>query len=121
MTLGDGVNVFVLGYASDRAKPFRQNDGKGLLQEPGKVPEAAGVTIGSLGVGLYSLADLLTLNALPDANTPAYKDNNPLVRPVVFAGRTVHGVWKTTEEVGNAVTWGLLITSRDASAGHRIL
>lgn len=107
MTLGDGVNIFVLGYASDRAKPFRQNDGKGLLQEPGKVPAAAGATIGSLGVGLYSLADLLTLNALPDANTPAYKDNNPLVRPVVFAGRTVHGVWKTTEEVGNAVTWGL--------------
>jgi len=107
MTLGDGVNVFVLGYASDRAKPFRQNDGKGLLDEPGKVPATAGATIGSLGVGLYSLADLLTLNALPDANTPAYKDNNPLVRPVVFAGRTVHGVWKTTEEVGNAVTWGL--------------
>ncbi len=107
MALGDGVNIFVLGYASDRAKPFRQNDGKGLLQEPGKVPATAGAAIGSLGVGLYSLADLLTLNALPDPNTPAYKDNNPLVRPVVFAGRTVHGVWKTTEEVGNAVTWGL--------------
>ena len=107
MTLGDGVNIFVLGYASDRAKPFRQNDGKGLLDQPGKVPAAAGATIGSLGVGLYSLADLLTLNALPDPNTPVYTDNNPLVRPVVFAGRTVHGVWKTTEEVGNAVTWGL--------------
>ena len=107
MALGDGVNIFVLGYASDRAKPFRQNDGKGLLQEPGKVPATAGATIGSLGVGLYSMADLLTLNALPDPNTPAYTDNNPLVRPVVFAGRTVHGVWKTTEEVGNAVTWGL--------------
>jgi hypothetical protein len=107
MTLGDGANVFVLGYASDRAKPFRQNDGKGLLQEPGKVPAAAGATIGSLGVGLYSLADLLTLNALPDPNTAAYTDNNPLVRPVIFAGRTVHGAWKTTEEVGNAVTWGL--------------
>jgi hypothetical protein len=107
MALGDGVNIFVLGYASDRAKPFRQNDGKGLFQEPGKVPAAAGATIGSLGVGLYSLADLLTLNALPDPNTAAYKDNNPLVRPVIFAGRTVHGVWKTTEEVGNAVTWGL--------------
>jgi len=107
MALGDGVNIFVLGYASDRAKPFRQNDGKGLLQEPGKVPAAAGATIGSLGVGLYSLADLLTLNALPDPNTAAYKDNNPLVRPMIFAGRTVHGVWKTTEEVGNAVTWGL--------------
>ncbi|MCL5280284.1 MAG: hypothetical protein M1376_10300 [Planctomycetes bacterium] len=107
MTLGDGVNVFVLGYASDRAKPFRQNDGKGLLEEPGRVPAAAGATIGNLGVGLYSLADLLTLNALPDPNTPAYTDNNPLVRPVVFAGRTIHGAWKTTEEVGNAVTWGL--------------
>jgi hypothetical protein len=107
MTLGDGVNIFVLGYASDRAKPFRQNDGKGLLEEPGKVPMAAGATIGSLGVGLYSLADLLTLNALPDPNTAAYTDNNPLVRPVLFAGRTVHGAWKTTEEVGNAVTWGL--------------
>jgi hypothetical protein len=107
MTLGDGVNVFVLGYASDRAKPFRQNDGKGLLEEPGRVPQAAGAAIGSLGVGLYSLADLLTLNALPDPNTAAYTDNNPVVRPMVFAGRTVHGVWKTTEEVGNAVTWGL--------------
>ena len=107
MTLSDGVNIFVLGYASDRAKPFRQNDGKGLFQEPGKVPAAAGAAIGSLGVGLYALADLLTLNALPDPNGPVYKDNNPLVRPVIFAGRTVHGVWKTTEEVGNAVTWGL--------------
>ncbi len=107
MTLGDGANVFLLGYASDRAKPFRANDGKGLLQEPGKVPQRAGVTIGSLGYAVYSILDLATLNSLPDPNKPVYEDNNPLVRPLLFTGRTIGGVWKTTEEVGNALTWGL--------------
>jgi len=107
MTLGDSANVFVLGYGSDRAKPFRQNDGKGIFQEPGKVPARAGATIGSLGYALYSIVDLATLNALPDPNRPVYKDNNPLVRPLVFTGRAIGGVWKTTEEVGNALTWGL--------------
>jgi len=107
MTVGDGVNIFVLGYASDRAKPFRKNDGKGLFQEPGKVPQRAGATIGSLGYALYSIVDLATLNSLPDPNKPAYNDNNPLVRPLIFTGRTIGGVWKTTEEVGNALTWGL--------------
>ena len=107
MTLGDGVNVFILGYASDRAKPFRENDGKGLFQEPGKVPARAGATLGSLGYALYSVVDLVTLNALPDPNKAVYKDNNLLVRPLIFTGRTIGGVWKTTEEVGNALTWGL--------------
>jgi hypothetical protein len=107
LAIGDSANVFVLGYASDRAKPFRTNDGKGLFQEPGKVPARAGATISSLGYGLYSILDLATLNALPDPNKPVYQDNNPLVRPLVFTGRTIGGVWKTTEEVGNAVTWGL--------------
>ena len=106
MAVGDGVNVFMLGYASDRAQIFRTNDGKGLLDEPGKVPMAAGATIGGAAEGLYSLADLLTLNALPDSDSAAYKDNAPIVRPIIFAGRTVGGVWKTTEEIGNAVTWG---------------
>ncbi len=106
MAVGDGVNVFLLGYASDRAQAFRANDGKGLLDEPGKVPQQAGATLGSAADGLYSLADLLTLNALPDTNKPAYRDNVPIVRPIIFAGRTVGGVWKTTEEIGNAVTWG---------------
>jgi hypothetical protein len=107
LAIGDGANVFLLGYASDRAKPFRQNDGKGLFQEPGKVPERAGATIGNLGYALYSLVDLATLNALPDPNQAPYKDNNPLVRPLLFTGRTIGGAWKTTEEVGNALTWGL--------------
>ena len=107
LALGDTANVFVLGYASDRAKPFRENDGKGLFQEPGKVPARAGATIASLGYGLYSILDLATLNALPDPNKPVYQDNNPFVRPLIFTGRTIGGVWKTAEEVGNAVTWGL--------------
>jgi hypothetical protein len=106
MTLEDGVNVFVLGYASPRGEPFRKNDGKGLLDEPGNVPQQAGETIGSAGLGLYSVADLILLNSLGDPNTPAYRDNNPIVRPLVFTGRLIGGVWKTTEEAGNALTWG---------------
>jgi hypothetical protein len=106
MAVGDGANVFLLGYASERAKPFRENDGKGLFQEPGKVPERAGATIGSLGYALYSVLDLATVNGLPDPEKPAYTDNHPLVRPLIFTGRTIGGVWQTTEAVGNALTWG---------------
>ena len=106
LAVNDGVNVFMLGYASDRAEALRGNDGKGLLDEPGRVPQQAGATLADFGDGLYSLADLITLNALPDPNKPAYRDNVPIVRPIIFAGRTVGGIWKTTEEIGNAVTWG---------------
>ena len=106
VTIGDGVNVFVLGYGSDRGKPFRGNDGKGLLDEPGKVPERAGATAVSFADGLYSIADLITLDSLPDPLKDTYQENNPLVRPVIYTGRTIGGVWKTTEEVGNALTWG---------------
>ncbi len=106
LTLEDGANVFLLGYASNRGQPFRANDGKGLLDEPGKVPQRAGDTLGNAGLGLYSVADLILLNGLRDPMTDAYGDNHPVVRPLVFTGRMVGGVWKTTEEVGNAVTWG---------------
>lgn len=106
LTLEDGANVFLLGYASNRGEPFRGNDGKGLLDEPGKVPQRAGETVGNAGLGLYSVADLILLNGLRDPNTAAYQDNHPVVRPLLFAGRMVGGVWKTTEEVGNAITWG---------------
>jgi hypothetical protein len=106
LTLEDGANVFLLGYASQRGQPFRGNDGKGLLDEPGKVPQRAGDALGNAGLGLYSVADLILLNGLRDPNTAAYQDNHPVVRPLLFAGRMVAGVWKTTEEVGNAVTWG---------------
>jgi hypothetical protein len=106
VTIGDGVNVFILGYGSEKAKGLRANDGKGLLDEPGKVPAQAGKTVVSLADGMYSLADLITFDALPDPVKDIYKDNNPLVRPMIFTGRAIGGVWKTTEEIGNAVTWG---------------
>ncbi|MBN1362002.1 MAG: hypothetical protein JW993_15510, partial [Sedimentisphaerales bacterium] len=105
-TLEDGVNIFALGYASDRAERFRHNDGKGLFQEPGNVPRQAGRTIVDFGDGLYSLLDLLLLDGLADKNKDAYLDNNPLVRPFVYTGKTVGGLWRTTEELGNAITWG---------------
>ncbi|MBN2130499.1 MAG: hypothetical protein JW741_13445, partial [Sedimentisphaerales bacterium] len=106
LTLEDGVNVFTLGYASERGKPFRSNDGKGLLYEPGRVPMQAGNTLASAGSGIYSLVDLIAFDALDDIEADVYADNNPLVRPFVFTGRTIGGAWKTTEEIGNAITWG---------------
>ncbi len=106
LAIEDTTNIITLGYASDRAKPFRSNDGKGLFQEPGRVPQQAGETLGSLGDGLYSVADLVTFNALPDSQKAAYLDNHPIVRPLVFTGQTIGGAWKTTEEIGNALTWG---------------
>jgi hypothetical protein len=106
LALEDGLNVFALGYASERGEPFRGNDGRGLLDDPGAVPARAGHTLASMGSGVYSLADLITLDALSDIEADVYWDNDPLVRPFIFTGRTIGGVWKTTEEVGNALTWG---------------
>ncbi|HPC96955.1 MAG TPA: hypothetical protein PLU87_18575 [Sedimentisphaerales bacterium] len=106
LAIEDTTNIITLGYASDRAKPFRSNDGKGLFEDPGRVPQQAGTTIGSFADGLYSVADLVTFNALPDAQKDVYLDNNPVVRPLIFTGRTIGGAWKTTEEIGNALTWG---------------
>jgi len=106
LTLEDGANVFLLGYASDRGEEFRANDGKGILDDPGKAPRQAGKTLVNFGDGLYSIADLVTLDALPNPGKEAYQDNNLIVRPLVFTGQAIGGVWKTTEEVGNALTWG---------------
>lgn len=106
LAVEDTTNVITLGYASDRGQPFRANDGKGLFEEPDRVPRQVGVTLGSFGDGLYSVADLVTFNALPDNEKSVYRNNHPIVRPLVFTGRTIGGAWKTTEEIGNAVTWG---------------
>ncbi len=106
LAVEDTTNIITLGYASDRAKPFRANDGKGFLDDPGRVPQQAGATIASLGHGLYSVADLVTFNSLPNSQKAAYLDNHPLVRPFVFTGQTIGGAWRTTEEIGNALTWG---------------
>jgi hypothetical protein len=106
LTLEDGANILTLGYASDRGAPFRDNDGKGFFQEPGNVPRQAGKTLVDFGDGLYSLVDLVLLDSLANKKKPAYQDNHPLVRPLVYSGKTVGGVLRTTEELGNAVTWG---------------
>ena len=106
LAVEDTTNVITLGYASDRGQPFRANDGKGLFEEPDRVPKPAGAAVASFGDGLYSIADLVTFNALPDNEKSVYRDNHPIVRPLIFTGRTIGGVWKTTEEIGNAVTWG---------------
>lgn len=106
MALEGSVNVFVLGYASERTEALRANDGKGFFDEPGRVPEQAGETIASFTDGVYSLANLILLDALPDLPKDVYTDNHPIVRPLVFTGRTIGGVWKTAEEIGNALTWG---------------
>ena len=106
LAVEDTTNVITLGYASERGQIFRTNDGKGLFEAPDRLPNQVGETIGSFGDGLYSVFDLVTLNALPDPEKYVYQDNHPIVRPLVFTGRTIGGVWKTTEEIGNAVTWG---------------
>lgn len=106
LTLEDGANILTLGYASKRGEPFRHNDGKGLFQEPGNVPRQAGRTLVDFGDGLYSLIDLVLLDALADKNKDAYQDNNALLRPFVYTGKTIGGLWRTGEELGNAITWG---------------
>jgi len=106
LAIEDTTNVVTLGYASERGLPFRGNDGKGLFDAPERVPTEVGATAASFGTGLYSLVDLITLDGLPDAEWNVYQDNHPIVRPMIFTGRTIGGVWKTTEELGNAVTWG---------------
>ena len=42
----------------------------------------------------------------PTVEADVYLDNNPVVRPFIYTGRTIGGAWKTTEELGNALTWG---------------
>ncbi|UCD48532.1 MAG: hypothetical protein JSW27_13470 [Phycisphaerales bacterium] len=106
LAIEDSTNIITLGYASDRGEPFRGNDGKGLFEAPERVPMEVGATAASFGSGLYSFADLITFDGLPDVEASVYQDNHPIVRPMIFTGRTIGGVWKTTEEIGNAVTWG---------------
>lgn len=106
LALEDGANVLTLSYASDRGEPFRANDGKGFFQEPGNVPRQLGRTLVDFGDGVYSLVDLALLNALADKDKAPYRDNHPVVRPLVYTGKTITGLWRTTEEIGNALTWG---------------
>lgn len=102
----DGINVFTLGYGSDRGKIFRGNDGNSPLWHAKTVAEQGRQTLAEFTDGVYSIIDLMTFDSLADIQKEVYKDNNPVVRPLVFAGRAVGSGWKTTENIGNTLTWG---------------
>jgi hypothetical protein len=104
--LEDGMNIFTLGYGSDRGKKFRGNDGNSPLWQAQTVIEQGGQTLAEITDGLYSILDLITFDNLADIQKDVYKDNNPVVRPLVFTGRAIGSGWKTTENIGNTLTWG---------------
>jgi len=104
--LEDGINIFTLGYGSDRGKVFRGNDGNSPLWHAITVVKQGGQTLAEITDGVYSIIDLMAFDSLADIQKEVYKDNNPVVRPLVFAGRAVGSGWKTTENIGNTLTWG---------------
>jgi hypothetical protein len=102
----DGINIFTLGYGSDRGKVFRGNDGNSPLWHAKTVAEQGRQTLAEITDGFYSVIDLMTFDSLADIRKDVYRDNNPVVRPFLFTGRAVGSGWKTTENIGNTLTWG---------------
>lgn len=102
----DGINAFTLGYTSDRGLKFRENDGYDPTWQIETVGEQGGQVIVNLLDGFYSIFDLMALDLLDDLPKDVYKDNAPVIRPLLFAGRTIGSTWKTTENIGNTLTWG---------------
>lgn len=107
LTIDDLANILTLAYHSDRAKQFTENDGKPLSFYLDEVGKTGGLTIVAVTDGVYSIADLVVLDLLPNIEKPAYQDNHPLVRPFVFTGSAMGYSWKTVENVGNVPTLGL--------------
>lgn len=107
LTIDDLANVIKLAYHSDRAKQFTENDGKPLSFYLDQVGKAGGLAIVAVRDGVYSIADLVVLDSLPNIKKPAYQDNHPLVRPFVFTGCSIGYSWKTIENIGNVPTGGL--------------
>ncbi|MFQ6034226.1 MAG: hypothetical protein ACE5NM_00055 [Sedimentisphaerales bacterium] len=105
LAVEDLVNVFTLA-SSDRAIALRENDGQPISFYLEKVGQAGAETLGNILITLYSSADLITLDALSDLETAAYRDNHVLVRPFVYTGRSIGSAWKTVECVGNVPTFG---------------
>jgi len=106
LAIEDGINIFAIGYASERGLPFRGNDGKSPFFHLGKVVDGGGKTIEDILLLLYAGADAAVLDSLPDPENEAYKDNHPLVRLPVHAGMAIGDAWKTVENAGNTLTWG---------------
>ncbi|OHB62143.1 MAG: hypothetical protein A2167_00245 [Planctomycetes bacterium RBG_13_46_10] len=102
----DGINVFTLGYGSDRGLPFRANDGNDISWHAQTVAEQAILAFANFTDGIYSIIDLIAFDLLADIRKDVYRDNNPVVRPFIFTGRTIGCTWKTTENIGNTLTLG---------------
>jgi len=105
LAIEDIVNVFTLA-STERAEHLRENDGKPISFYLEKVGQAGAETLDNILITLYSSADLITLDLLPDFENEAYQDNHPLVRPFVFTGRSIGSAWQTVESVGNVPTFG---------------
>ena len=93
-------------HSSDRTAQFRANDGKDPLWQAGKTAEQAGKTIVEISDGVYSIADLISFDSLPDLQRQVYQDSAPIARPLVFTARSIEGGWKTVEHTCNIPTLG---------------
>jgi uncharacterized membrane protein YgcG len=102
----DGINVFTLGYGSDRGLPFRANDGNDFSWQAQTVADQAMLAFANFTDGVYSIIDLFAFDLLADIRKDVYTDNSAIARPFVFTGRTIGSTWKTTENIGNTLTWG---------------
>ena len=94
------------GYNLGGAVSYKENDGDPPLWHMREVREEAGYTLVQLKDGAYSVADVVTLNYLPDLEKEVYYSSIPILRPLVFTGRTLVGSWKMLESTGNMLTWG---------------
>lgn len=102
----DGINIFTLGYGSDRGLPFCGNDGADPLWQAQIVLQQLGQVISNILDGAYSIVDLATLDSLDDLPKNVYKDNNAIVRPFIFIGKTIGNSFAATVNTGNTLTWG---------------
>jgi len=90
----------------DRTAQFKANDGKDPLWQGEKAAEQAAKTIIEISDGLYSAADLIALDYLPDLQKEPYQDSAPIARPVIFTVRSIGSAWKTFEYTCNIPTLG---------------
>lgn len=106
LTIDDLLNFLTIGYHSERAEQFRENDGKPFSYQLKTVGKALKLTTANITDCIYATADLAVFDSLPDIQKPPYFQNHSLVRPFVFGGSAVGSGWKTVESAGNTLTWG---------------
>lgn len=106
MALESGYNFFTIGYGTDMAQPFRENDGKDIGWQTNEFLKQGGRMLGTIGEGLYSILDLVALDSLKDAESAIYQETGAIERPFIYGGRAVGEVFKTAEKLGNVATLG---------------